>query len=82
MGKLYMRKENRDAAYKKIPKNQRGGWGRGTVKGQLIHPMYIEDYSKVTGSKLSDSDKGFGNTMYKTRFGTLYELIEKRERGY
>lgn len=77
MNKLFMKKENRDNYYKSIPKNERSKYRRSTVRGQLLHPMYVEDYEEVTGRKLTAQDKGFGNTIYKTRFAVLYEITEK-----
>jgi len=73
-----MKKENRDKAFKEIPGHERYRFRRSSVKNQLIHPMYIEDYEEVTGNKLTAQDKGFGNTIYKTHFGTLYEIVERR----
>jgi len=72
-----MRKENRDAVWKAMPKSERKQHRRSSTRGQLLHPMYVSDYEKVTGTKISSSDKGFGNTVYKTRFGTLYEINKK-----
>jgi hypothetical protein len=43
---------------------------RSTSKNQQIHPMYIEDLA----ANVSEADKGFGNTIYKTFFATLYKI--------
>ena len=78
MSKLYMRKENRDKAYMTIPKEERKNFKRSSIRNQLLHPQYVEDYEQVTGNKLSSADKGFGNQIYKTHFVVLYELTERR----
>lgn len=44
-----------------------------TLSGQNMHPMYIKDYDQP----LSDSDKGFGNTLYRTYFAKIY-IVEVR----
>lgn len=75
--KLFMRKENRDKAFRGIPKEERHRFRRSSIRNQLIHPMYIEDYEEVTGIKLTPQDKGFGNVIYKTHFSVLYELVER-----
>lgn len=64
----FMRKENRDKAFKLY------GGKRGSIRNQLLHPMYVEDYEEVTGHNLSQADKGFGNTIYKTHFSVIYTL--------
>ena len=74
MDNLYMKKENRDAAYKAIPKEERRGFKRWSIRGQLLHPMYVEDWEKETGRTLTRADKGFGNTIYRTHFSVLYGL--------
>jgi hypothetical protein len=66
---LYVSRENRDIRYKQL-KAQRVTVTRSTSRGQLIHPMYIEDWPIV----LSEADKGFGNTIYKTYVPVLYKL--------
>jgi hypothetical protein len=80
MERLFMKKENRDKAYKEIPKNKRKNFKRSNVRNQLLHPMYVEDYEEVTGRKLTPADKGFGNTVYKTHFSVLYILRERRNK--
>lgn len=40
---------------------------RSSVKNQQVHPEYIADYA-------GSFETGFGNTMYKTFFTTLYIL--------
>jgi hypothetical protein len=65
---LYMSKANRDADFKKF------GGRKSSIKNQLIHPMYVSDYTKETGVVLTAADCGFGNTIYKTHFATLYRL--------
>ena len=78
MGKLYMKRKNRDKAYRAIPKEQRGNFKRSSIRNQFLHPQYVEDYEQVTDKRLSSADKGFGNQIYKTRFSVLYELSERR----
>lgn len=70
MERLYMKRENRDAAW--AAQGRKGK--RSSVRGQLLHPMYVEDYETVTGRVLTAADKGFGNTIYKTPFAVLYTL--------
>jgi len=43
---------------------------RSSVRNQQLHPMYVEDRK----AGLSDMNKGFGNTIYKTFFAVLYEV--------
>lgn len=75
MHRTFMNKANRDAAYK-----QAGNRGRrSSISNQLLHPMYVEDYEQETGRKLTQADKGFGNTIYKTHFSKLY-LLDDPER--
>ena len=40
--------------------------------------MRVEDYEDETGHKLTEADKGFGNTIYKTHFSKLYIIEEDR----
>jgi len=70
MDRLFMKKENRDEAW-------RDGLGvgkRGSIRGQLLHPMYVEDYEVETGHVLTQAEKGFGNSIYQTYFAVLYTL--------
>lgn len=66
---LFANKANRDARYAEM-KAQGIVAKRGSIRGQCIHPMYIEDEKQG----LSKEDCGFGNTIYKTLYGTLYTL--------
>jgi len=68
-----MKKENRDAFWKSLSKEQKRTLRRTSVKNQLLHPMYVEDYPR----QLSDEEKGFGNTLYKTYFARLYIIEDK-----
>jgi len=43
---------------------------KSSVRNQLLHPMYIEDYPR----QLTSEERGFGNTLYKTYFKVLYEV--------
>ena len=79
MDNLYMNKKNRDGAYKAIPKVDRGKYKRYSIRGQLLHPMYVEDWERETGRTLTKADKGFGNTIYRTHFPTLYGLRLKED---
>jgi hypothetical protein len=74
MHKNYMNKANRDAAW--IAGGKRGH--RSSIRGQLLHPMYVADYEQETGVVLTEADKGFGNTIYKTFFKVLYQLDDGR----
>ncbi|RKY29348.1 MAG: hypothetical protein DRP74_08940 [Candidatus Omnitrophota bacterium] len=62
MGPLFMSRAKRDKAWRKAGKPGR----RNSVRNQLLHPQYVEDYQ---GQAV---DTGFGNTMYKTHFRVLY----------
>ncbi len=68
MKRTFMNKANRDKAWK-----ENGGY-RSSYGPSLLHPMYVEDYEQETGSSLTQDDKGFGNTIYKTSFSKLYFL--------
>jgi hypothetical protein len=70
MDRLFMNKSNRDAAWQEGGKRGR----RTSIKGQLLHPMYVEDYESETGHVLTAADKGFGNSIYQTYFSTLYAI--------
>ena len=74
---IYMKKENRDAKYREL-KSQGVRVRRYTSRNQLLHPMYVQDWSY----ELSASDRGFGNGIYKTHFPVLYHLIEIAGDGY
>ena len=63
-----MNKANRDAAWKET------GGRRSSSGPALLHPMYVKDYTKETTIELTEADKGFGNTLYKTPFTKLYYL--------
>ncbi len=69
----YMKKEARDRRILEL-KAQGYKVRKTSIRNQLLHPMYINDYPH----KLSDEDRGFGNTLYKTFFSVLYsyEIIE------
>jgi hypothetical protein len=67
-GPLFMKKDNRDRAWYEAGKPGR----RTASRGQQIHPMYVSDYEHVTGTVLTEADKGFGNTIYRTYFSVLY----------
>lgn len=71
-----MSKANRDAAFKHLGKSS--GWRKTSIRNQLLHPMYVEDFEQVTGIGLIAADRGFGNTIYKTHFAVLYKIEEAR----
>ena len=66
---LWNSKEKRDTRAKQL---QRAGFKvrRSSIRNQELHPMYVEDLK----SSLSEADKGFGNTIYKTYFAVLYQV--------
>jgi len=64
--------------FKAIPKQEKQSYKKSSIRNQLLHPMYVEDYEIETGHKLTMADKGFGNDIYKTYFSVLYEIAEKR----
>jgi len=76
-----MNRKNRDAAWKALG-GKTSGWTRSSIRNQLLHPMYVEDYEKETGRTLQAEDKGFGNTIYKTPFAVLYTLNPPYRPGY
>jgi len=77
IGKLFMSKANRDAEWKRLRAANPGRkYRRTSIRGQLLHPQYVDDYEQVTSRKLEPADRGFGNTIYKTPFAVLYEVQE------
>lgn len=70
MRRLFMNRANRDQAWRDGGKRGQ----RGSVRNQQLHPQYVEDYAKETGEVLTEADKGFGNTIYKTSFAAIYIL--------
>lgn len=75
----YMNKKNRDIRYKELVAQDLKPT-RYSYRGQNCHPMYVRDYEKETGIVLTQEDKGFGNTIYKTYFSSLY--IVETNGGY
>ena len=73
---IYIKKEARDNKVKEL-KTQGYKVKRTSIRNQLMHPEYITDYPY----KISDSDRGFGNELYKTYFSVLYsyEIINEME---
>ncbi|MGH7745387.1 MAG: hypothetical protein ACREQ5_11435 [Candidatus Dormibacteria bacterium] len=67
----YLSRKRRDARAKELVGSQ-----VGVIHNQLLHPMFVDDYEAETGIVLSASDKGFGNTIYRTHFKTLY-LVDR-----
>jgi hypothetical protein len=66
---LFQKKENRDRRAKEL-KSQGYTVFRSSIRNQLLHPQYIEDW----GEEISEADRGIGNTIYKTHFAALYHL--------
>lgn len=77
MGRNFMNRANRDAAWKAAG-GKNSGLRRTSIRNQLLHPMYVEDYEKETGVLLTAADRGLGNTIYKTLFAVLYQLESDR----
>lgn len=73
----YMNKENRDKALKNMLPEEKKRHKKSSIRNQLLHPMYILDYEKETGIVLTEADKGFGNTIYKTQFAAIYSIEER-----
>jgi len=69
MFEYYKDKANRDKRAKELTAN---GFivMRRSAHNQLLHPMYLEDVK----ASVRNEDKGFGNTIYKTYFATVYEV--------
>ena len=70
----YMNKKNRDEAWWAMSSEERAKHRRTSMRNQLMHPMYIVDYEKETGIRLTSADKGFGNDIYRTHFSAIYEI--------
>jgi hypothetical protein len=68
-----MNKKNRDAEFKRLG-GTAAGYKKTSMRNQLLHPMHLEDYEKETGHVLSESDKGFGNGIYRTYFKAVYSI--------
>ena len=64
---LYLDQVNRNLRAKELKARAKRVYRRTTGPCEL-HPMYIKDY----GRSLSDEEKGFGNTLYKSYFANLY----------
>jgi hypothetical protein len=67
---LFANKDNRDRRYRELKANGIREVFRSSVRNQQLHPMYVEDRREG----VSEADKGFGNTIYKTYFSVLYTL--------
>ncbi len=65
----YINKETRENRYKDL-KSRGYNVIKTSSSNQYCHPQYVNDYPY----ELSESDKGFGNTLYKTYFKKLYHL--------
>ena len=66
---MYMDKHNRDARAKEL-RQQGYKVTRSSMRNQLLHPMYVEDYPR----QLTAKECGFGNTIYQTHFAALYHV--------
>jgi hypothetical protein len=62
----YQNKANRDAKAKEL-KSQGYVVKKSSIRNQLLHPQYVDDYE-------GHVDTGLGNTMYKTHFAVLYDV--------
>jgi hypothetical protein len=69
MDELFQSREKRDARAAEL---KREGYDvlRTTIRGQQLHPMYVADWPY----ELSQAEKGFGNTLYRTYFPVLYKV--------
>jgi len=69
---LYMNRINRDNKYKQLLSRgyTKDQLHRSSTRNQLLHPMYVKDYSRP----LTKAECSFGNTIYKTHFSVLYCL--------
>jgi hypothetical protein len=74
---LYAEKANRDARAKQL-KADGCHVRRGSIRGQLLHPQYVEDRKQG----LSDAERGFGNTIHKTHWPVLYRVVWTEPGGY
>ena len=77
MKTTFMSLKNRNKEYAKIPKSERQHYRKRSFRNQLLHPMYVDDYTQETGIALSSQDKGFGNNIYRTYFKAIY-VIERK----
>jgi hypothetical protein len=68
---LYAERGNRDARYQEL-KAKGLQLKRYSIRGQQLHPMYVQDRNQ----RLTEEDRGFGNTVYKTYFAVLYGVRE------
>lgn len=66
--RTFQSKEARDVAYH-IARHHGERVRRSSIRNQLLHPMYVEDYEGP-----EKDDTGLGNTVYKTSFPVLYLL--------
>jgi hypothetical protein len=65
----FEKKENRDKVYRKL-KELGYRVSRGSIRNQLLHPEYVAEYRNM----LTEAEKGFGNTLYRTHFAALYDV--------
>jgi hypothetical protein len=65
---MYSDKALRDAKWKEMKEQGAAGLQRYTVRGQRLHPMYVEDLRDTAEGR----DIGLGNQAYKAFFGVLY----------
>ena len=75
MNLAFMNKNNRNNYFKNMPNKEQ--YRKSSIRGQSVSPHYIKDYEKETNHVLSNNEKGFGNTLYKTLFLVLYMIEEK-----
>ena len=75
INKIFINRANREKEFKRL-KQEGFNVRRSSTRNQLLHPMYVEDYPR----KISEEEKGLGNTIYKTHFSVLYIIEEDRRK--
>ncbi|MHB8503432.1 MAG: hypothetical protein ACYDHE_21120 [Candidatus Acidiferrales bacterium] len=73
---LYQSKDLRNARYREL-KAQGKHVEYYSVRGQRLHPMYVEDLKDTPEGR----DTGFGNTVYQALFPVLYGVRERRSQS-
>lgn len=68
----FMNRQNRDKAFKEMQGQGITNIHKSSIRNQLLHPQYVEDWPYP----LSQAERGFGNTIYKTHFSVLYSIRE------
>ena len=68
---LYLSKENRDHRARAL-KAEGFVVIRKSVKNQCLHPAYIRDWELIHSHRLSQEERGPGNTLYTSTWPILY----------